>query len=78
MAIGCSILLTNYSQEVGSYFQHGQHLFFYHDIEELDEILSNMPTEAKLSAIRRRARETIMNEHTIEKRLEQIFKDISL
>jgi len=76
MSIGCSVLLTNYSKEVGSYFRHGQHLFFYNDIEELDEILSNIPTEAKLSAMRLRAREAVMNGHTIEKRLERIFKDI--
>ena len=74
-AVGCgSLLLTRDTKEIASYFVPGEEIATYTDtIDALKKIEYYLRNEAERKKIAQKGFERLMREHTMEKRLTDIF-----
>ncbi len=78
MAIAGGIVVTNRSKTKEKHFKHGEHLFFYDDIEDLFQILDNPPTLEEQQKVIKTAHEKVKKEHNLEDRIKQIMDNVKL
>lgn len=78
MAIAGGIVVTNRSKTKEKYFKHGEHLFFYDDIEDLFQILDNPPDAEEHQKIIKAAYEKVKKDHNLEDRIKLIMENVKI
>lgn len=74
---GQSILLSQKTKGISDLFEHGTHLFFWEDFEQLIELLDNNLTESGRNEILRMGKEEVLVNHTLELRLSNILDEVT-
>lgn len=77
-AMACKqVVVTDYMEELGDYFDIGSEVLCYKNVEELEELLDYYLThEEELEQVRERAYARFLREHTYEVRWANVLKEL--
>lgn len=73
--IGGAVLISQYNEEIARTFEDKKHLYLFHDIEELYDILDNPQSFEKMCQIREAGQKEVLEKHLMIHRMKFMMEE---